>query len=185
LKIYKKKQRAEFFMLYKCPYYETCEAEIRHALGNNERYCLGSINWEYCSQFNKFELNDNSEGRNSELKHIAQEIHKDLQQKFQYSTLFALISFRGEALYRDQGWTFEKLDLIQNLTRLLIPYMNSNEYYILKNSENFLFLKIHDSILLVGAASKNVENLLKGVQENLTKYQAMLETYLTMHPLEK
>jgi hypothetical protein len=185
LKIYKKRQRAKFFMLDRCPYYETCEAEIRHALGNNEKYCLGSINWEFCSQFCNFELNEYSDGRNSELKRLVQEIHADLQQKFQYSILFALISFQGVTLYRDQGWALEKVELIHNLTQILIPYMKSDDYYILKNGENYLFLKIHNSILLVGAPSKDVEDVLKGVQENLTKYQAMLDNYLTIHPVEK
>lgn len=172
-------------MLDRCPYYETCEAEIRHTLGNNEKYCLGSINWEYCVQFNKFELNESHNERNSELKRIAQEIHKDLQQKLAYPILLALVSFHGDCLYQDQGWPIEKLDLAQNMAQILIPYMDINEYYMLKNRDNFLFLKIQGSTLLVCMADKTPEVLLQGIQQNLTKYQEMLVSYLTTHPIEK
>jgi len=43
-------------MLEKCPYYENCEGEIRHVRGNSEKFCLGMINWEFCTQFKEFEL---------------------------------------------------------------------------------------------------------------------------------
>jgi hypothetical protein len=43
-------------MLERCPYYEICDGEIRHARGNGEYYCLGTINWEYCTQFKGFAL---------------------------------------------------------------------------------------------------------------------------------
>jgi hypothetical protein len=185
VKIYKKPQRAQFFMLDRCPYYGICEAEIRHALGNNEKYCLGSINWEYCSEFNKFELNEGGNERNVELKRLAQEIHKDLQQKRQQPVLLALVSFRGDGLYQDQGWSIEKLELIQNLTRILVPYMDVNEYYLVKNRDNFLFLKIQVDTLLVCMAGTTPEDLLPGLQANLPKYKEMLESYLTTHPLEK
>jgi len=43
-------------MLEKCPYYEKCEGEIRHVRGNSEKFCLGTINWEFCTQFRNLEL---------------------------------------------------------------------------------------------------------------------------------
>lgn len=43
-------------MLERCPYYEICDGEIRYARGNGEYYCLGTINWEYCTQFKGFAL---------------------------------------------------------------------------------------------------------------------------------
>ncbi|NVM52589.1 MAG: hypothetical protein HWN66_02715 [Candidatus Helarchaeota archaeon] len=173
-------------MLERCPYYEECVVETRQMRGNVQYYCLGSLNWEFCSQFQHLSFSGNSfqgYSRDDDIKQIARTITKELKSKLQSPLIMALVTTRGEILYRDRQWSETELLAVQNLVRYRIESINFGEFFKLQNGKKILFLKIHQLIMLVCSAFVELDELIEITNKNLSDYHTNLDTYLNKHPI--
>jgi len=173
-------------MLERCPYYERCDADTRQSRGNGEYYCLGSLNWEFCSQFQHYSLTGESikgYSRDDEVKQIAMTIHRNLKSKLQAPLILSLITRQGEILYRDRQWSEKNLLVAQNLVRYMVDTIDFGEFFKLQNGDHFLFLKVHEDIVLICGTKIELGEIIKIVKENLMEHQTDLENYLKDHPI--
>jgi len=174
-------------MLENCPYYTKCDAEIRQISGSNERYCLGSKNWEFCPEFKSLSLGgeiSREYSRDPEIQEIIKTIiFKDLKIEYQSQFILALISHQGEVLYRDRHWSETNLLVAQNLCRYKIDALNFGEFFKLEEKEYFFFLKIHEFLMLVCNTKLDSEQLVKIIKRHLSDYHAKLDDYLKTHPI--
>ncbi|MHA1649342.1 MAG: hypothetical protein ACTSYB_04030 [Candidatus Helarchaeota archaeon] len=92
-------------MLERCPFYGKCSANTRYSKGNNEYYCIGTINWEFCQEFQDKVLAGASIrkfGRDKEVKRIAYRIYKRLGKEIDKLFHISLIADTGEIFYYDR-----------------------------------------------------------------------------------
>ncbi|MHA1277294.1 MAG: hypothetical protein ACTSQI_17230 [Candidatus Helarchaeota archaeon] len=174
-------------MLERCPYYENCSGTIRNIRGNREYYCLGSLNWEFCPQFKDYLLTGESNkgfGRDETIQQVARTIFLELKNKSQSSLIISLISSQGKVIYCDRRWTETYLLVTQNIVRYLIDSIKVGEYIKLQNAYNFLFMKIHDEIMLICMTQTKLEPLINFFQEKFPDYKSRLDNYLKQHPLK-
>ncbi|HUX98773.1 MAG TPA: hypothetical protein VMV49_04420 [Candidatus Deferrimicrobium sp.] len=173
-------------MLERCPYYELCNINTRIKNGNKEYYCLGSANWEFCSQFQEYSLLGDSYlgfGVDPEIKRIAKMISGNIRSNLQIPLSISFVATQGEILYRDPKWDDSELVFIQHLVRYMTDSVEIGEFYTLKNKENTLFMKIHEKIIIICKVKNSLEKIIKMLTENLMNYQKELETYLNDHPI--
>lgn len=172
-------------MLERCPYYELCDSNTRQIRGNSEYYCMGSLNWEFCHQFKDKSLSGEIPGfgRDNEIIHVARTIFRSISAELQIPFKILLISNNGEILYRDRDWKETYLLVAQNLIRYMIDSIEVGEYITLISSNNFLLFKILDSITLVCLTRTSLEGLINHLEEKYTDYQALLEEYISNHPI--
>ena len=174
-------------MLESCPYYTKCDAEIRQIRGSNEHFCLGSKNWEFCPEFKNLSLGgeiSREYSRDPELEEIVKNsIAKDLMLEYQSQIILALISNQGEVLFRDRHWSETDLLVAQNLCRYKTDSLNFGDFIKLEEKEYFLFLKIHEFLMLVCHTKLDSEPLVEIITRNLQNYHAMLDDYLKKCPI--
>ncbi|MHA1265427.1 MAG: hypothetical protein ACTSRS_09355 [Candidatus Helarchaeota archaeon] len=171
-------------MLERCPNYEICDINKKQLRGNGELYCLGSLNWEFCPEF-QFLLNGNNifygYSRDGEIRKIGTSILKDIKAKWPNQISLSLILDQGEVLFRDRYWTETDLLLIQNITRYKIHTIGCGEAISLINGEKFLFLKIHSAVMIVCKTISKLNSLKEIMKPYLAKYQKQIEEYLIVN----
>ena len=173
-------------MLERCPYYERCSPETRQIRGSSEHFCLGSLNWEFCPQFQDYSRSGETFlgfGRDEEIKQLGRTISKNLQNKIRSSLVNSLVTSKGEVLYRDRQWSEQDLLFIQNTIRYKSGEMELGEFLKVQNNENILIIKVHQHILLICKVRVQLDELLEFIIENLSNLQADLESYLTENPI--
>ncbi len=174
-------------MLESCPYITRCDAETRQLRGSAEHYCLGSKNWEFCPEFQSLSLGGvvfREYSRDTEITELVKTtILKDLKTEFQSQLLVAIISNQGEVLYRDRAWSETDLLVAQNLSRYKTDTINFGEHFKLQNKDFFLFVKIHELLMLVCNTKVNSDQLITIIKRYLSDYHVNFEEYLEKHPI--
>lgn len=173
-------------MLERCPYYEVCDAETRQMRGDGEHYCLGSLNWEFCQQFKYLSREGDAlraYSRDEAIKQMTSNIVNDLEVELESTLKICLIAHQGEVLFRSRQWSEADLLVAQNFVRYKIDSINYGDSLRLQNEQNFLFLKIHQQVMLICFTKLDLDGLIDVIKKNLSQYHADLETYLDSHPL--